>query len=727
MSKTRNNLYEFAEFRFEPAGGKLWRHDELFLLSPKACGLLTLLLERNGEFVSKEEIIQTVWADTFVEDGVLTQNIYTLRKLLGKDPDGRSLIENKTRLGYRMTAPIVAVSEDAKPDIIPSTIGTGSDDHSDADRRRRNWKRVGAFLAIVFVLLVTTSFVGYRFFTPAISAMFRKPIDRVKFTQLTNSGDLTSAALSPDGNFLAFVKKKRVYLKDTVSDKEIPLEIPGVKSFSALQFSADGNFLYFCDNDNLMARSKILRVSRFGGDTKLIVEGSYGRFSVSPDERSVAYYDVLLPDTRPKLLVRDIETKATRELLAISSLGSFCTECAPAWSPDGKKLIHINENSSNFLNQLIVVDLSTGKQEEFGLQKLRRFRHAFWFPDGESFVVSATDNDRYFHLWKVYYPNGDVQQITNGLSSYENSIVSRDGRKILTLRSTENANVFVSKNSDLEVQTELTKGNTNNFGKTSLLWTDESNVLFSAQVEPDTIENFWLVDTEGSGKRQITNEKAFRPNRPSSDGRFIYYSINRNRFANISRIDAFGGNLTDITDNSDGSRGSPQVSPDGNWLYYIYRNKDEVKILRRNLADRQEEVFLEDKDVQCGFFLVISPDGKYLACPNWRESSGGDGQNKTEVILMSIENRSVVKPLQISRTALYIRISPDSRAIEFIADSDDGAKIMRLGFDETEPKPILVLPNERIFNFAWSRSGTQLALSRGQRFRDAVLLSEFDQ
>ena len=78
MSNEINNLYEFANFRFDAEKGKLWQDEKLILLSPKATELLKLLLEENGEFVSKEDIFDRVWADTFVEDGVLTQNIYTL-------------------------------------------------------------------------------------------------------------------------------------------------------------------------------------------------------------------------------------------------------------------------------------------------------------------------------------------------------------------------------------------------------------------------------------------------------------------------------------------------------------------------------------------------------------------------------------------------------------------------------------------------------------------------
>ena len=106
MSNEVNSLYKFGNFRFDGRRQKLWQNDELILLSPKATELLALLLKQNGEFISKEEIFEAVWADTFVEDGVLTQNIYTLRKALGNDESGLPLIENKTRLGYRIVAPV---------------------------------------------------------------------------------------------------------------------------------------------------------------------------------------------------------------------------------------------------------------------------------------------------------------------------------------------------------------------------------------------------------------------------------------------------------------------------------------------------------------------------------------------------------------------------------------------------------------------------------------------
>lgn len=106
MSNDVNNLYEFGDFRFDGETNTLRRDAALIALSPKASELLKLLLERDGGIVSKREIFDSIWADTFVEDGVLTQNIYTLRNALGTDENGKQLIENIARRGYRFAAPV---------------------------------------------------------------------------------------------------------------------------------------------------------------------------------------------------------------------------------------------------------------------------------------------------------------------------------------------------------------------------------------------------------------------------------------------------------------------------------------------------------------------------------------------------------------------------------------------------------------------------------------------
>lgn len=110
MTKEKKELYEFGEFRLDACERVLWRGAEIVALSPKVFETLLLLVEHEGKIISKSEMMDRIWADTFVEEGNLTQNIYTLRRLLGQDEHGGKFIENVPRRGYRFAAPVRVLS-----------------------------------------------------------------------------------------------------------------------------------------------------------------------------------------------------------------------------------------------------------------------------------------------------------------------------------------------------------------------------------------------------------------------------------------------------------------------------------------------------------------------------------------------------------------------------------------------------------------------------------------
>lgn len=719
MRNENNSLYEFAGFRFDGKRGKLWRNDELILLSPKETELLDLLLENNGEYVSKEEIFEKVWADTFVEDGVLTQNIYKIRKALGNDENGNPLIENKTRLGYRITVPVVKSGED----LVVGSEAKQLENSLNPDAKSKKTNRA-TFLIIASIILLTIPTIGY-IFRYKIAAFFRKPIESVKFTQLTNTGNLSNASLSPDGKLIAFVRGDKVFLKDLANNRELPLDIPNVRKFSFLQFSADGNSIYFRDNTSRYGIGKILKTSRFGGEASLIAENSFGGFSLSPDNKFLAFYKNEKSDLN-RLIVKNLETKEEWAVYETLYAGMFNSEVAPILSPDGKKILQINQWWGSLAGQIFVVDVETGKAEELKVPRLRRFGQAAWFPGGNSFVISASEDGRYFHLWKVSYPDGDAQALTVGLTSYNLPIISADGKKILALQSIANANLFIADAEKLNEQKQLTNGNTNRFGALSLVWADEQKIVYASQAENEVVENFWITDTEGRSPKQITRETNFSVNTPSSDGKFVFYNINRNRAANVNKVSLNGEIVTEVTNESVGNRRSPQVTADGNWLYYVFLDSGGGKLMRRNLVEQKEEVFLADENVQCGIFLTLSNDGKYLACFNSRKNQTISEKYSAEIAVISTEDKSI-KFMQVDGNRFPLRFSPDSKAVDFTLNLETGMQIMRQGFDETEAKPILQMPKDYIFNFAWAKDGKKIALSRGQQYRDAVLLTEFDK
>jgi TolB-like protein/Tfp pilus assembly protein PilF len=106
-------IYEFENFRLDAAHVMLYKDEKPISLAPKVIETLVALVERSGEVVSKNELMNRLWADSFVEESNLTQNIYLLRRTLGKGADGRDLIETFRRRGYRFTGAIKLRAENA--------------------------------------------------------------------------------------------------------------------------------------------------------------------------------------------------------------------------------------------------------------------------------------------------------------------------------------------------------------------------------------------------------------------------------------------------------------------------------------------------------------------------------------------------------------------------------------------------------------------------------------
>src|SRR5579859_1150514 len=99
-------LYRFGQFVLDPARRALSREDSVVSLTPKAFDVLLFLAQNPNRLVTKEELLEAVWGDTFVEEGNLTQYISHLRKALGDNPEDTRLIVTIARKGYQFTADV---------------------------------------------------------------------------------------------------------------------------------------------------------------------------------------------------------------------------------------------------------------------------------------------------------------------------------------------------------------------------------------------------------------------------------------------------------------------------------------------------------------------------------------------------------------------------------------------------------------------------------------------
>jgi eukaryotic-like serine/threonine-protein kinase len=142
-------LYEFGSYRLDPAKRVLLREEEPVSLTPKAFDTLLLLIQNRDRVMPKEELMNRIWPESFVEEANLSQTIFMLRKTLGETAPEQRYIATVRGSGYRFDEPVREI-----PDFLlaaatgerDSAASFGSTTQSQSSRFRH--------LAAVIVLLI---------------------------------------------------------------------------------------------------------------------------------------------------------------------------------------------------------------------------------------------------------------------------------------------------------------------------------------------------------------------------------------------------------------------------------------------------------------------------------------------------------------------------------------------------------------------------------------------
>ncbi len=112
--------YRFGPFLVDRAGYRVMRGGRALDLSPKLLDLLLLLLDRAGELVTKEDLLDTLWRDANVTENALTQAVSELRDALGDEPAAPTYIKTVARRGYRFVAAVTPLPEPTAP--VPAEV-----------------------------------------------------------------------------------------------------------------------------------------------------------------------------------------------------------------------------------------------------------------------------------------------------------------------------------------------------------------------------------------------------------------------------------------------------------------------------------------------------------------------------------------------------------------------------------------------------------------------------
>jgi TolB-like protein/DNA-binding winged helix-turn-helix (wHTH) protein/Flp pilus assembly protein TadD len=128
--------FRIGDWQVEPLLGRISKEGRMVHLRAKVMDLLVFLVERAGQVVSKDELLNGVWGTEFVSESALTRVVTELRQAFGDDVARPWLIETIPKRGYRLIAPVVALGES----VSGSVVGVEATSQTlDSDARSGRW------------------------------------------------------------------------------------------------------------------------------------------------------------------------------------------------------------------------------------------------------------------------------------------------------------------------------------------------------------------------------------------------------------------------------------------------------------------------------------------------------------------------------------------------------------------------------------------------------------
>ncbi len=734
MGNGINSLYEFENFRLDAASGTLWHGEELVPLSPKSSELLKLLVERQGQVVSKQEIFDSVWADTFVEDGVLTQNIYTLRNAIGRGANGRQFIETVPRRGYRFVGEVRAGQEPLQSQGVYGAL-------SPAERKSETevtpgvsgaWPSLPPFVYVTAVLLIAAVAAAavwvYTGKDEAVSVRDEiavAPIEQLRFQKITDSGDVVFPTISPDGKMLAYVRledeQSSVWVKQIAGGTPVRTLPPSRKGYRSLAFSPDGHYLYYREEAE---PGTVYQTLSLGGPAKKVAENVWSDISVSPDGKHLAFFRRDAGLTQHLLIVTTIDGSGERQVAAQSAPRDF-RGGAPGWSPDGTRVVVASGQQQQFFPKLLMIDIASGEVTELNIPRWRAIFRALWMPDGERLVITARDGDEpYSQMWMLSWRDGSIRRLTNDLESYFWLSMSADGQMLVTRQQRIISHVWLLPEADIKRARQLTFGERALDSYAGVAWTPNDRIVFTSFV--NNVTDLYSMNTDGSDRVQLIMNAGQDNTDPSiaSDGSSIVFTSNRTRSPQIWRMDIDGRNPRQLT-SDEGSREraiAGSLSPDGREVFFIKHGAGPAAIWKMPIEGGEAVKVSNLTDATAESFVSVSPDGKWLAYRHVASRQEPRGEERTiQVGLIASDGSGEPKVFDLPMRRPTIQWAADSTAFYYAAGTFNNSALMRQPINGDPPQKLTEFP-DRVFNFAWSRDGKNLAVARGRQLGDAILI-----
>jgi len=603
--------------------------------------------------------------------------------------------------------------------------GTETSPGSPVARARSVPKLIAGSIAAALVTFGLLYFViGLRHSRSRLGTEFQNR----KITKLTSTGKSSLPRISPDGKYVAFIAsdqgQQSILLRQVATQSNVQVVPPSDTDYLGLAFSPDGNYIYYSAMEKGNSSHSLYQVASLGGAPKKVIDQVTCPISFSPDGQYFAFVRNDLLRGKSMLWKARADGTGAQELTGRDIPSQFLL---PSWSPDGKVIASSVMSFSGAAHMEITsVPATGGPEKPISTKPWAEVNGLQWLTDGTGLLLTAAElsaGPQRFQIWRVSYPSGGVQPVTNDLNNYAGVSMTGDSSSLATLEFTSVSNIWTVPVSSGGSPRQLTSGS----GKYAEVCSAPDGRIVYCSDAAGGSEDIWIMDADGKNQKQLTFDAGMNA-LPSvtQDNRHVVFTSSRVPGSyNTWMIDSDGSDPKQLTT----GQGDyfPVISPDGKWLYYTVVTSNERPRIWRTPTSGGGAAPLIDLFT---FITQVSPDGKFLAC------GYNDAQNATALDMhlklgvFSAENGHLIQAISMPFGTMghaepgQFRWARDGKSLIYLQRAAGVSNLWIQSLAGGPPKQATNFTEGQIFDFDITPDGRQFVCSRGNVTTDVILIKD---
>lgn len=744
MASEEFHCYQFGEFRLDRRRRTLSRSGERVPVSARNFDLLLYMVENGGRIIEHDELLDKVWAGTFVEQATLKKGISALRQLLAETPE-TEFIKTIPRRGYSFVWPVQLAPENgevlfvreteqeivveefdefdesmgdtpapegiARANIVSASPATLTEART-ASAAKKRWPRRLIMIAIGAIAIVMGALGLRYYFSRTPSPQFNA--ENVRITRVTNHGRaIVGSAVSPDGNYVVYVTGEAdgevLWLRQISANSERKITVPAKGFFWAFGFAPDNSFVYYIFKSAAEnTKSGLFKVPFLGGEP-LRLQEDVSSVAASPDGKQLAV--VRIADNITNLFTVDLNGENQRK---VATFPANYRLWKIVWTPDGSSILCTLRRAEGEKMLFYVSEFSVADgQETVVLPAQERIIYsATWLPDKSGLLLEVREpNADIRQIWQYAPATTTWRRVTNDNQSYPHISLTRDGSTIVSLRQSRLASLSIADVTSPTIKRDEFHPANDAIGNFDWLdWFADGRLMYTGL--EDHQENVFTVNGDGTNARAITNgdNGMWLYATVAGNGQNVCFISTRSGIRQVWRIDGDGKNLTQMTASK-----SPVVTArilrDNATVIYFADRDGKINLLWRSRDGKTEPITGTDTGI-----WAISPDETLLAASVRDDQSG-----LYRIEVRSLESGQVLKTFSFQPSSRLL-FTPDGKSLAYDVLVAGVGQIMIQPLDGREAYVLADFSADALFSFAWSRDGKRLAVIRGKQVDDVVMI-----